>query len=149
MTNNANDVTVLLTGQQPVAVCAAGDTSLNSLTATLSGQGDLFVNRYSANSLQATNSGQGQLVVDGQASFSASVSFTGSGSVQVAAQQANVQVSGMGDVYVSRADYISGSTSGMGKVYYSPSGCNCQVQGGFFGGYETKSFVSFEFLTNF
>lgn len=40
----------------------------------------------------------------------------------------------MGDVYVSGADYISGQATGMGKVYYSPGGASCQVQGGFFGG---------------
>ena len=122
-------------GMADVLLCAPEATAVAALDARLSGTASLRVDNFAADDLTAALSGMGDLTLtSGAPAAHARLQLSGSGKLVAAARRADVTLTGMGDVYVTAAEAVSGSIGGMGNVRYSPASAACSVNGFGMGG---------------
>ena len=116
-------------GTADVLLCAPEPTAVSALDARLFGTAHLHVSHLQADTLSASLTGLGDLTLSGAPAASAQLRLSGTGKLSAAARRADVDLGGMGDVYVSGADAVAASISGMGNVHYAPASATCRTSG--------------------
>jgi hypothetical protein len=120
--------TLLVKRLDKVAVSGSGDATVdgwsgNTLTANVSGAGSMTIRGVSCNALTVGLSGAGNMTASGTARiFKAKVSGAGDiDASQLEAADADVQISGAGDISLWATDKLKARVSGAGDVKYKGS----------------------------
>ena len=117
-------VTVILPVLSGLAISGSGDmqasgnfTGSSIMEATISGSGNIFIEKGITENLFCKISGSGNIQAFGLQSRKAEINSSGSGNVQLtASDELKVKISGSGDVYYRGNPAVSAEISGSGKV---------------------------------
>lgn len=111
-------------------------TSINSgnVAYTISGSGNIIINKLNAENVNCSISGSGDVRLKGECEDKFEIRISGSGDVEAShfmAKKADIRISGSGDCEIYTSNKITARVAGSGDIYYrgKPEYVDCKSAG--------------------